>query len=259
MLPSELISIVRDRLLSTVGKPEQRYWSDYELLVDYGNIALDKLFLGARKLITDSNTASDLAGNPLCTITLVANQSDYDVSPKIIEIAGATLTDIIDTTTLDTRITPMRIMTTAEMDEQYYGWRSYGVGNPRVVIIDSNTDSLGIWPVPVANDNPPPSMLTTTVSLKVHRFMLNRLRMINKGGVNVADDSVTLEFREEYHAALIPGILAEAYMKDNQDIKRPELAEFNRKKFEAKIEDIKDDLSRRTRVNRGIRTKLAFR
>ena len=69
MLPSELLHRVRKRLFDCVGASHKRYWSDEELLEDYGNIALDKMFLGVRKLITDSSTASDLQGKPLCTLS----------------------------------------------------------------------------------------------------------------------------------------------------------------------------------------------
>jgi hypothetical protein len=70
---------------------------------------------------------------------------------------------------------------------------------------------------------------------------------------------VILTFREEYHEFLVYGILAEAYTKDDGETKRPDLAALNEKKFNDKIESAKDDLSRRMRVNTGVRTRLAFR
>jgi hypothetical protein len=255
MLPSELVNQVRARLFDSHGERSKSYWSDYELLVDYGNIALDKMFLGVRKLITDSSTLEDNEGISLCQIILLPSRADYSISPKIIEISAATLTEITDTigTTL---INPMNIKTVTEMDAQYSGWRSYGAGSPRVLITGLNTDSLRVWPTPIANDNPPPSMLTTSVNLTVQRFMLQRL-VVNSTGK--PDDNVKLTFREEYHANLIPGILAEAYLKDDGEIKRVDLAAANEKKFEEKIGMMKDDLSRRSRTNHGVRTKLAYR
>jgi hypothetical protein len=257
MLPSELVNQVRARLFDSHGERSKSYWSDYELLVDYGNIALDKMFLGVRKLITDSSTLEDNEGKSLCQIVLLPSRADYPISPKIIEITSATLTEIIDTvgTTL---ITPMSIKTVSEMDAQYFGWRSYGAGSPRILVIGLNTDSVHAWPTPLANEDPPPSMLTTTVNLTVQRFMLQRLA-VGSGENPKADDNVKLTFREEYHANLIPGILAEAYMKDDGEIKRVDLAMANEKKFEEKIESMKDDLSRRLRTNHGVRTKLAYK
>jgi len=255
MLPSELVNRVRTRLFDSHGEKSKAYWSDSELLEDYGNIALDKMFLGVRKLITDSSTLEDNEGNSLCQIVLLPSRADYPISPKIIEITAATITEINDTvgTIL---ITPMSIKTVAEMDAQYSGWRSAGAGNPSIIVMGLDTDSLRIWPTPLANDTPPPVMLTTTVNLTVQRFMLQRLVVTSAGK---PDDNVKLTFREEYHANLIPGILAEAYLKDDGEIKRVDLAAANEKKFEEKIESMKDDLSRRSRTNHGVRTKLAYR
>ena len=259
MLASDLVKRVRHRLFDTVGKRHTHYWSDYELLEEYGNAALDKLFLGVRKLITDSKTASDIQGNPLCVLPLVASQADYPVSPKIIEINTATITEITDPVAGTTLIKPMAVMTVAEMDARYSYWRSVGAGTPKVVITDLNTDSLTVWPTPELNLNPPPTLLTPTVNLTVHRFMLRRLGMIQVGSEFKPDDSVILTFREEYHEFLVYGILAEAYTKDDGETKRPDLAALNEKKFNDKIESAKDDLSRRMRVNTGVRTRLAFR
>jgi hypothetical protein len=83
--------------------------------------------------------------------------------------------------------------------------------------------------------------------------------MVKVGSEYVPDDNVALTFREEYHESLIPGILAEAYMKDDGETKRLDLAAANEKKFEAKIESAKEDLTHRMQVNRGVKSRLAFR
>ena len=256
MLPSELLTNARRRLFDTIGKDSKKYWTDYELLVEYGNLALDKMFLGVRRLIVDSNTASDLTGKPLCTVPLIAGTANYAVSPKIIEIAAASVTEYTDPVLLTTLITPIKTKTVAEMDEECWNWRSYGAGKPKVAITDLNTDSVTIWPTPEAYVTPPPATLTPTISFTVHRFPLRRLSLLASG---LPDDSVTFGFREEYQEFLIYGILAEAYMKDDGEVKRLDLAGANEKKFDAKIESIRDDLSRRLRTNRGVRTKLAYR
>ena len=257
MLPSELIKQVRHRLFDDVGK-KSRYWSDYELLVDYGNKALNKMFLKIRKLIIDSNSAMDLQNIPLCVIPLVAGIFNYATSSKIIEIRQATVTKITDPVNNVTMIVPVDVMTTAEMDQKYYGWRSFGAGDPRAVITDLNTDSLSVWPVPVANVSPPPATLTPTINLTVSRFMLRRFSMVEQGGKDVPDDTVILTFREEYHDNLVAGILAEAYMKDDGETRRLDLATANEKKFMARNEEISEELSRQYRVNRGVRCRKAY-
>lgn len=181
MLPSELVKQVRHRLFDTVGKKHTHYWSDYELLVDYGNKALNKMFLKIRKLIIDSTSPMDLQNLPLCSLPLVAGQSTYATSPKIIEIRSATVTKITDPVNNVTSIVPIDVMTEAEMDQKYYGWRSFGAGDPRAIVKDLNTDSLFVWPAPVANVSPPPAILTPTINLGVSRFMLKRLGMVEVG------------------------------------------------------------------------------
>jgi hypothetical protein len=256
MLPSELLANARKRLFDTIGKDSKKYWSDYELLVEYGNLALDKMFLGVRRLIIDSITASDLQGKPLCSVPLVAGTAAYAISPKIIEISAATVTEITDPVLLTTQLSVIKTKTVAEMDAEYCDWRNNTTGWPSCIITDLNTDSVTVWPTPVAYETPPPATLTPTVSFTVHRFPLRRLSLLASGA---ADDTVAFGFREEYQEYLIYGILAEAYMKDDGEVKRLDLAGINEKKFDAKIESIRDDLSRRLRVNRGVRTKLAYR
>jgi len=256
MLPSELLANARKRLFDTIGKDTKKYWTDYELLVEYGNLALDKMFLGVRRLIIDSQTASDLQGKPLCSLSLVVGTAAYAISPKIIEISAATVTEITDPVLLTTRVAPLKTMTAAGMDAEYCDWRNNATGWPSCIITDLNTDSVTIWPTPVAYETPPPATLTPTVSFTVHRFPLRRLSLLDSG---VADDSVAFGIREEYQEYLVYGILAEAYMKDDGEVKRLDLAGINEKKFDAKIESIKDDLSRRLSSNRGVRTKLAYR
>lgn len=251
MLASELLERARLRLRDTHGSHSKRLWSDYELLVEYGNSAIDKLFLGVRKLIIDSNTAVDMNNPPLplCTLPLKVGVADYPVSPKIIEIVSGQL---------NFAFYPLEITTVAEMDAKYRNWRHFGVGAPRTVIIDLNTDSLRFWPTPSAS--PDPNIVWNPVaSFTVHRFMLQRLSLLKSGEKWVPDDSIQLTFREEYQEYLVYGILAEAYSKDDAETKKPVLADLNEKRFNEKIESIKDDLSRRTRVNRGMRTKKAYR
>jgi hypothetical protein len=48
-------------------------------------------------------------------------------------------------------------------------------------------------------------------------------------------------------------------MKDDGETKRLDLAAANEKKFEAKIESAKEDLTHRMQVNRGVKSRLAFR
>ncbi len=259
MKPSELLHRVRKRLFDEVGSRHTQYWSDYELLVDYGNVALDKFFLGVRKLIIDSNTLVDLAGLPLCSVSLSAGKSVYPMSPKIIEIDAAQITVITDPVNQVTLVKPMAVMTVGEMDQRYRLWRSIQAGDPRVIITDMNSDSLTVWPTPELTDTTPALLLTPTISLTVRRFMLQRFDMVKVGSEYVPDDNVALTFREEYHESLIPGILAEAYMKDDGETKRLDLAAANEKKFEAKIESAKEDLTHRMQVNRGVKSRLAFR
>jgi hypothetical protein len=242
MLPSELLERVRHRLRDTRGN--KRLWSDYELLVDYGNIAVNKMLTAVRKLIIDSTTAVDVQSLPLCTLPLVAGTANYAMSPKIIEIAAASLN-------FETH--PLEIMTVAEMDAKYWNWRNFGVGAPRCIITDLNTDSITFWPTPHANPNPPP-VWNPVATFTVHRRLLKPLALAN----GKADDTIPLTIREEYQEALVYGIMAEAYAKDDAETKKPDLAALNEKRFADEIEKIKADVLRRSTVNRGVRCRRAF-
>jgi hypothetical protein len=161
----------------------------------------------------------------------------YPVSPKIIEVVSIILSG---------QSRPLDVMTVAEMNTSVPHWRNVAAGIPSAVIIDLATDSLAFFPAPLVG---------YTALLSVCRFPLQRMALSAQGGAN---NSIPLDFREEYHDDLIAGVMAEAYTKDDTETKRPELALIYEKRFKDRIEEIKDELSRRVRTNHGNRIRRAY-
>jgi len=237
MLPSELLIRARRRLRDLAGSVADRHWSDIELLEEYANAARDKMFLAVKHLIIDSTTATDLTAPtplPLCSLAVLANTATYAMSPKIIEVTSITLSG---------QYHSLEKMTVEEMDAAIPGWRNAGAGQPVIWIPDLNTDSITLYPPPAA---------PCTASLTVRRFPLKRLTLATAA-------TSCLDFREEYHEYLVYGILAEAFGKNDLEVKRPDLSVLYEGKFNDKIESVKEDLSRRNRTNHGNRVRRAFR
>jgi hypothetical protein len=225
---STLLQKVRYRLRDTV-KPY--LWSDFELIDDYAHAARTRVFKVCRNLITDSATAEDAAGLPLCSLTLVANTAKYAMSPKILRITRMKLAN---------QSYPLPMISAAELDSAMPGWQGYAAGEPLAFCPDLDTDYITFIPAPVAID---------TVSLTVYRFPLEDL----------ASSSTELGFREEYHDDLIPGILARAYGANDSEQQNMNLSATHEKTFEDRLLEIRGELQRRTATTHTNNAPRAFR
>lgn len=217
----ELLTRARNRLNDAVkGTGSDSFWSDYELIDDYANAARDRMFQACKRLIVDSSTALDASGLPLCRIPIVAGTATYQLSTKIIGINRFKLIS---------QTSPIQPITVDVMDAYGYDWQDGSTGAPTNYIVDLNTDAITLYPTPSAND---------TAYLTVCRYPLARLTAQTK--------SQSLEFREEYHEDLIPGILFRAYSKQDSEIYNPRKAQEQLALFESRCEEIRLETYRRS-------------
>lgn len=231
MTSSELLQRVRSRLNDLVGDSSSRLWSDAEIIDDYANLVRDRLFRDCPGLLIDSATATDAAELPLCQIPIVANTATYAISPKILRVARLKLAS---QTTL---LTPIAV---ADLDMFYPGWEDADAGEPWGYCLDYSTDKVRFIPTPNAND---------TARLTVHRFPLTAISLSNDND---------LGFRAEYQNDLIPGILAQAFSKEDAVAVRPELAAMEESRFAIRLAEIRYELLKRTETIRTNRPLKAF-
>lgn len=222
MTQAELLAEVRRRLRDVAGDASEYLWSDYELIDIYANATRDRLFLKTRNMVIDSSTATDSSSVPLCSLTLVANTQSYALSPKIIKVID------VQSSTADQ---PMKRIY-AEQLHYYFktrNWRMLDAGTPLYWCTNLETDKISFFPKPSAAD---------TIKLVVSRFPLARLD-------NDAVTAPTLDFREEYHDSLIPGIMSMAFTKKDAETDYPILSSNYRKHFDERCEEIKLEIQRR--------------
>jgi hypothetical protein len=100
MLGSELITHLRESILDDVALPQ--LWSDSELLrfLNYAEVQACR----RAHLLIDSSTANDngtaatagtMGQKPLCTLSVIANQATYNLSPKILQIKRCQLRSMV--------------------------------------------------------------------------------------------------------------------------------------------------------------------
>lgn len=221
MTVKELLKRVRHRLDDGIGGvTSDTLWNDWELIDDYANQALRRMFLVVRNMTVDATTATDLSLFPLCRIPVVAGISTYLMSPKIIRIARFKLAS---------QQYPIDHRSVAELDREQPGWdgSSSVAGAPTVYCTDLSNNSVTLVPTPVAND---------TASLQVYRFPLATMSYT---------DTAELDFREEYHNDLIPGICAIAFGKHDTEAKNAQLSVMYTNQFNSRLEEIKLELIRK--------------
>ena len=85
MTVAELEKRVRNRLRDITGTDSERLWSSEELIDDIANGVRYDLFRIVKWFLIDSVTAADNEGLPLAVLPIIANQSLYALSPKIIQ------------------------------------------------------------------------------------------------------------------------------------------------------------------------------
>jgi hypothetical protein len=230
MNAAELLAKVRARLDDTL---EPYLWRDEEIIDDYANPVCRRLFLFCRKMVIDSTTIADLAATPvpLCKLSLVKDTAKYALSPEIIRVVRLKLASQQE---------PLTLISAAELDSLCPGWQDEPAGKPWGYCLDMDTDCVTFIPAPDADD---------IARLTVYRLPLEPISL---------DSEESLGFREEYHNDLIPGILAMAFSKKDSGTDRPDLAVLEEKRFAGRLDDIKEELQRKTATPHTNRVLRAF-
>lgn len=109
MLGQDLVDELRESYLDDKTLPY--LWGDIELLKNLNRA--EKQACRRAYLITDSTTGTDGSGYPICTFTVIPNQSIYTLSPLVLQVERAQLS---------TMSHPLRMRTRDELDATTYTW-----------------------------------------------------------------------------------------------------------------------------------------
>lgn len=126
----ELLAMVRRDELDDEASPY--LWSNASL-IEYAEDAENEACRRA-SLLRDATTTA------ICRITLVAGTAQYDLDPRVIRLRRVRLTG---------NTTPLRPMTTTELDECRPGWED-DTGDPVAYLTDWETGVLRLYPTPDA-------------------------------------------------------------------------------------------------------------
>lgn len=231
MLGSELVQQLRESVLDDTVEPY--LWSTPELLRSL-NYA-ERQACRRAQLIIDSVTANDygtaatagtLGQKPLCSLSIVADQATYNLSPKVLQIKRCQL---------GTMAYPLRgPVEYPELDDTMSGW--FGT--------NGTIGTAGSGGYPYAFANQPNDTITFVLAPSVAdtaRLVVSRLPLI----------SFTLqtqpEIPEMYHEGLLDWAAHLAYMKPDSDTLNLELAAFYEAKFTRQFGPLPDAYSEKMR------------
>lgn len=149
------------------------------------------------RLLVDSNTAE------LCTISVLANKSLYELDTRIIFVRRAKLSD---------QSKPLIRMSYRDMDEERPGWEDSTSTVPTHFITDFKTGWIRLYPTPTA---------AKTLNLVVVRLPMQ----------DMEDDYDEPEINSRYHESLLHWVKYRAYLKKdpetlNEDEAKKHLAKF---------------------------------
>lgn len=231
MLGRELVAVLRESILDDTRLPYN--WSDIELLRNcvYAEVQACR----RAHLLVDVSTASDsgtagtagtLGQQPLCTLSLVANQAQYTLSPKILQVKRCQLYSM--TTPL---IGPV---TYQELDDQLSGWTgtSGSIG----------TAGSGGYPIYFLNE--PGNTITFVRAPSVAdtaMLVVSRLPLIPFTA------ATSPEIAENYHSGLLNWAAHLAYLKPDSDTLNLNLAAIYEQKFTQQFGPLPDAYSERMR------------
>jgi len=234
MTGKELIAHLRESMLDDMQPPY--LWPDTELLrlLNYAEVQACR----RAHLIIDDITANDsgtaatasTAGQqPLCRVTIVANQATYNLSPKILQVKRCQLQSM--TYPLEG---PYHY---PHLDEQISGWfGTYGTSG--------TVGTAGSGGEPWAFMNEPGNTITFILAPSTSDtayLVVSRIPLI----------SFTLqtspEIAEKYHIDLCDWAAHLAFMKPDSDTINENLAKFYNDRFTAKFGPLPDAYSDRMR------------
>lgn len=231
MIGKEIIAHVRESILDDLAIPY--LWSDTELLrlANYAEVQACR----RAHLIIDGTTANDngtaatasTAGQkPLCTLTIVGNQSTYTLSNKILQVKRCQLASM--TYPLEG---PLHY---PEIDERMSGW--FGT--------NGTVGTAGSGGYPWAFLNEPGNTITFILSPSISdtaRLVVSRLPL-TPFTLNTSP-----EIDERYHIDLCDYIGWKAFLKPDSDAFNEKLAAFYESRFTATFGILPDAYTERMR------------
>ncbi len=249
MTGKELIANLRESILDDAAPPY--LWSDTELLrfLNYAEVQACR----RAHLIIDGTTANDngtaaTAGTfgqkPLCTLTLIAGQAFYLLSPKILQIKRCQLRSMAY---------PLNgPVSYSDMDERLSGWLgtsgtvgiSGTAGTTTTVGTAGTTVTLYPTGFPTYFLNEPGNTITfllapacaDTASLVISRIPLTPFTL-----------QTSPEIDEKYHEGLMDWSAHLAYMKNDSDTLNLNMAKLYEDKFSRQFGTLPDAYSDRMR------------
>lgn len=185
-------------------------------------------------LTTLTATIANMSGgSAICRLYLVPGQMVYETSPYILEIMRVK-------PSLQSR--PLEKATTGQLDAAWSGWEGAANGTPKYWLNDRDQNSVSIVPPPSVKD---------TATLTAWRLPLVKL--------SASKLTASPEIGLQYHDDLIPGIMALAFEKNDEETFRPNLSAKYASQFTSKAELIKRELIAKGIVSQTCSPGAAFR
>jgi len=172
-------------------------WSDADLL-SYINYSVDVICQGAYLIYDDY---SDFT-----IITVTAGTAYYAKDSRIVRVREARM---------DSGLYPVVFRTRDWLEHHYPTWPSAEAGQPQIACENIRTGYIRLIPTPLNND--------------VMRLIVYRLPL---APLTLDDTSASPEFEAKYHKYLKHGVLARAYLKQDNEAYDASKAEYHRQQFE---------------------------
>ena len=204
MTVADLLRRARKKLDDVTGTSTTKFWTDEQLINDYGNKAMDDMCRKTRLLIIQTDDISIVAATPT-----------YDLAEYILDVLRIK----------PASRSPLIRCEVDELDRDCPGWEDYAAANPWGYIPDMNTQAITFVPTPVA---------TETATMKVGRLPATYMDYLIP--------AASPEIPTRYHANLIPGICAQALDDGDDDAIRPQMAAKFQAEFDNRCEMIKREL-----------------
>lgn len=240
MIGRELIAHLRESILDDTAPPQ--LWSDSELLrfLNYAEVQACR----RAHLIIDSTTSSDsgtaatagtMGQKPLCSLSIVANQATYNLSPKILQIKRCQLRSM--TYPL---VGPVSY---SELDDLFSGWMgtngtvgTSGSGGVPVYFINEPGNTIAFVQAPSTTDTA--------------QLVVSRLPLISFGL------QTSPEIDEQYHVGLCDWAAHLAFQKPDTETVNLNLSKVYENKFieqfgslpDATIQRMRKTLSQKQRM-----------
>lgn len=160
------------------------------------------------------------------TLDVVEGTVWYDLDPRIIKVRRAYLVgamrDVLPTTSEDVQ----RLTFVQDYGQAGNDWRRR-VGVPELMITDLEQGKVRLTPTPQADD---------TMELEVYLYP-----------APVADVDSPLSIPDRWRTALVPGVVAELYLKQDSELYDPKAAERFMQIWEMRLREALSAIERNTR------------